>query len=106
VIQKSIVEYLSYHSNVAWVERMNVGCHLINENNSRRYIRYAFVGCSDILGQLKNGQLLAIEVKSATGVLSESQREFINKVNTNGGVAFVARSIDDVEINLKKCCKI
>ena len=85
---------------------MNVGSHLINEKNSRRFVRYAFVGCSDILGQLKNGQFLAIEVKSEVGKLTEKQREFINKVNTNGGVAFVARSIEDVEENLKNCCKI
>ena len=102
IIQKSILEYLQYHPDIAWAERMNVGAHVISDKNSRRYVRYAFKGCSDIIGQLKNGKILAVEVKSEKGVLSDFQREFIDKVRSNSGIALMARSIDDVQKALDK----
>lgn len=52
-------------------------------------------GVSDILG-IYNGQMLAIEVKKPGGKLSEYQEQFIKTVNKNGGIAFMATSIDDV----------
>ena len=52
-------------------------------------------GVSDILGTY-HGCLLAIEVKTATGKVSPHQERFIKNVNDNGGIAFVARSVDDV----------
>jgi len=96
-LQKIIIEYLRYHPKVAWIERINVGAHVIDEKNSRRFVRYSFKGCSDILGQMKNGKFLAVEVKSARGRLTEYQSEFINKVNKSGGLALVVRSLDDVQ---------
>lgn len=53
-------------------------------------------GVSDILGVLPDGKFLAIEVKTPTGRVSDHQQKFIDKVNASGGVAFVARSLDDV----------
>ncbi len=58
-------------------------------------------GVSDILGLL-NGRLLAIEVKSETGVLRPEQRIFITRVNDEGGVAFVTRSLENCIENLMK----
>lgn len=52
-------------------------------------------GTSDIIGIYK-GKMLAIEVKSNRGVVSEEQKEFINNINKLGGIAFIARSLDDV----------
>ena len=52
-------------------------------------------GVSDILGCYR-GRLLAIEVKTRKGKLSEHQDRFIQSVIANGGIAFVARSVDDV----------
>lgn len=57
-------------------------------------------GTSDILGILPDGRFLAIEVKSATGRLSEEQKFFIFQINANGGKAFMARTIQDVETEL------
>lgn len=57
-------------------------------------------GVSDILG-IYNNRMLAIEVKSEKGSLSEHQRMFLQAVRENGGIAFVARSIEDVEEKLK-----
>lgn len=54
-------------------------------------------GVADIIGILPEGRLLAIEVKSQKGRLSPEQKIFLEEINTRGGVAFVARSVSDVE---------
>jgi Holliday junction resolvase len=52
-------------------------------------------GIPDIIG-IWNGRMLAIEVKTAKGKLSDKQESKIREINRAGGLAFVARSIDDV----------
>lgn len=52
-------------------------------------------GVPDIIGCFK-GRLIGIEIKSEKGVVSEYQKEFIDNINRAGGLAFVARSIEDV----------
>lgn len=52
-------------------------------------------GIPDIIG-IWNGHLLAIEVKTAKGKLSPQQETKLMEINQNGGLAFVARSVDDV----------
>lgn len=52
-------------------------------------------GISDILGCYK-GRMLAIEVKTDVGRVSDDQQRFIKRVIEEGGIAFVARSVDDV----------
>ena len=56
-------------------------------------------GVSDILGCYM-GRMLAVEIKSPNGKLSEDQQRFIDNVNAAGGIGFVARSVDDVIIGL------
>ena len=58
-------------------------------------------GVSDILGIIQ-GRMLAIEVKSASGSTTDEQRRFIAKVNQEGGIAFVARSVEQTAENLLK----
>lgn len=53
-------------------------------------------GVSDILGMFHGGRWLAIEVKSRKGRLSPEQSLFIDEINAGGGMAFVARSVQDV----------
>jgi Holliday junction resolvase len=52
-------------------------------------------GVPDILGVWK-GRLLGIEIKTARGHLNEYQQAFIDRINLEGGLAFVARSVEDV----------
>ncbi len=62
-------------------------------------------GIPDILGiQKGTGKLIAIEVKTAKGKTTRFQDNFINWINEAGGIAFVARSADDVieKLNLNK----
>jgi hypothetical protein len=47
-------------------------------------------------GQLKDGRLLGVEVKAPTGRLKTVQALFLERINTAGGVAFVARNCLDV----------
>lgn len=87
-----VLRVLRAHPNVAWVHRMNSGAAQIKG----RFVRFGFRGCSDLLGQLTNGQVLAVEIKSRTGRLREEQAVFIELVNAYGGCAFVARNAIDV----------
>jgi hypothetical protein len=65
-------------------------------NNSPFFLR----GTSDIIGCLNDGRFLAIEVKSKTGKPTKEQIEFIEKINSLGGLAFIAHSVDDVMVYL------
>ncbi len=100
-IQAAILRYLRLDRRVAWVERFNAGAHLSEETRPngktrRRMIRFAFPGCSDLLGQLRDGRFLAVEVKTPRGRISPAQRAFLERVNANGGVGLVARSLDEL----------
>lgn len=61
---------------------------------------YRIKGVSDILG-IWRGRPLAIEVKSEKGRLRPEQREFLERFRSEGGIAFMARSIDDVKRELE-----
>jgi len=57
-------------------------------------------GVPDIVGCWK-GRMIGIEVKAPRGHLSPDQVRFIEAINRSGGLAFVARSLDDVIENLE-----
>lgn len=85
-LKKQILDWLSAKQIFHWVNQAG-------RIPGRRLIK---VGIADILGILKGGRFFAIEVKAKTGKLSDEQAEFIFAVRTAGGIAFVARSLDDV----------
>jgi len=90
-VLKAVMQFVAWHPLVAWAERMNTGAVTIDT----RFLRFGFIGCPDILGQLKDGRLLAIEVKAPRGRVTPSQASFLARVEKNHGVCGVARSIDD-----------
>lgn len=94
-----VLKALRTHPAVAWCERQNTGAY----KDGQRFIRYGWPGCSDILGMLKDGRFLAVEVKAEKGRLSDEQALFIERVTAAGGVAFVARNCNDVFNNLQGC---
>jgi hypothetical protein len=97
-IQAAIVRYLAVDRRVAWVERFNVGAvESTDARGKRRFVRFAFKGCSDLLGQLASGHFLAIECKTRIGRLTPEQRAFLDRVTSAGGLGIVARSVDDVK---------
>ena len=87
-----VLKALNTHPAVAWVERMNSGAARIGS----RFVRFGFKGCPDVLGQLKDGRLLGVEVKAKTGRLRPEQTIFLERIRGAGGVAFVARDLRDV----------
>jgi penicillin-binding protein-related factor A (putative recombinase) len=75
----------------------NVGIYDAKKGIYRsRQNNFKLKGVSDIIG-IFNGKFLAIEVKSAKGKLSEHQIEFLLNVESHGGIAIIARSVEDVE---------
>lgn len=61
-----------------------------------RMIRFGLsVGSSDIIGITPEGRFLAIEVKTKTGRPTQQQLTFIDAVRINGGIAGIARSVQD-----------
>ena len=87
-----VLKALNTHPAVAWCERMNSGAARMGS----RFVRFGFKGCPDVLGQLKDGRLLGVEVKAKTGRLRPEQTIFLERIRGAGGVAFVARDLRDV----------
>ena len=61
-----------------------------------RFVRFGFKGCPDVLGQLRDGRLLGVEVKAKAGRLRPEQADFLERIRGAGGVAFVASDLRDV----------
>ena len=93
-----VLKALKAHPAVVWCERMNSGAAKVGN----RFIRFGFKGCPDVLGQLRDGRLLGVEVKSPTGKLRPEQAVFIARINGAGGVAFMARDCGDVHRQLNQ----
>lgn len=86
-LTRQIIEYLHRRGHLAW--RNNTG--------RKGHIRFGLPGSSDILGVHKtNGRIIAIEVKVGKDKLSVAQDSFLGQVLACGGIAFVARNLDDV----------
>ena len=87
-----VLKALKAHPAVAWCERMNSGAARIGV----RFVRFGWPGCPDVLGQLRDGRLLGVEVKGPTGKLRPEQSVFLERIRGAGGVAFMARNCRDV----------
>jgi len=91
------LQFLAFHGIPAW--RMNSGAY---KSQTGTFVRYGFAGCPDIIAIVPGtGKFLAIEVKSATGKLTDEQKAFARIVNESRAYAIVARSVEDVENFLK-----
>jgi len=98
-ILRAIIQLLHRHPRVAQCWRINSGTFQErNRDGSTRYIRANTArGMSDIMGILKDGRTLAIEVKSRTGRMRPGQEEFLQTIRQAGGVAGVCRSVEDAQ---------
>ena len=98
-ILRAIMALLRHHPKVASYWRQNSGTFAErNRDGSVRYIRANTArGMSDIMGVLKDGRTLAIEVKSRTGRMRPGQEEFLQTIRQAGGVAGVCRSVEDAQ---------
>lgn len=96
-VLRAVLATLEMHPRVAFVARMNSGVFQVEG----RFIKAGFKGCSDIMGMLKGGRLLAVECKSSKGKETDDQAAFGKRVADHGGLYIVARSVDDVMEGLK-----
>jgi len=96
-ILRAIIQLLHRHPLVAKVWRQNSGTFQErNRDGTVRYVRANTAkGMSDIMGILRDGRTLAIEVKSRTGRMRPGQEEFLATIRQAGGVAGVCRSVED-----------
>jgi hypothetical protein len=96
-IENVILHWLNISGFYAW-KNQSVGIFdPVKKIYRRSNNPYHIKGVSDILGVLPDGRLLAIEVKSKTGKPSDEQISFITRINHHGGLAFVARSLSEVQ---------
>jgi len=96
-----VLKALESHPAVAWCHRMNSGAFRIG----KRFVRFGWPGCPDVLGQLRDGRLLGVEVKAAKGKLRPEQTIFLERIRAAGGVAFMARDYRDVITTLSEIAK-
>lgn len=102
-ILKGILQMLAMHPKVAWHARMNVGAgKVLRKGGVSQFMRWGFPGCSDVLGQMRDGRVIAIEAKRPSGEPTPEQIAFLACVRANNGVALVARSVEDVLEALKQ----
>jgi hypothetical protein len=79
----------------AWCGKVvNRGHGTVVIDGARRVTSGLPAGFADLFG-LYQGRFVAIEVKSRRGVVSTAQQRFIASVQANGGLAGVARSVED-----------
>jgi penicillin-binding protein-related factor A (putative recombinase) len=100
-IQNSILDFLRWKGVFCWPNQ-SIGVYDKDRKCYRRpNNKHHLNGVSDILGIYK-GKPLAIEVKKLKPKTypTEEQKEFIARVILEGGIAFIARSIEDVEKGL------
>ena len=89
---REVLKALNAHPAVAWCERQNSGAAKVG----KRFIRFGWTGCPDVLGQLKDGRFLGVEVKAPKGKPTPEQTLFLAQINAAGGVGFIARDLRDV----------
>jgi penicillin-binding protein-related factor A (putative recombinase) len=99
-VLQSICEYLWYNK-IFFYRNNNTAMYDAKRGAYRAMPKWSIKGTSDIVGIYK-GKPLYIEVKNNNPKTypSKEQKEFIAEVIKQGGIAFVARSIEDVKNNL------
>lgn len=75
-----------------WRNNTGVGRTL----SGQRVIRFGLLGSADLLGILRGGRFLAVEVKTKRGRQSEAQRNFQRMIESMGGVYVLARDVQTV----------
>ena len=88
-IENQILAYLKLKGFYVW-KNESQGTYDVKIGTYRRKNGPGrLLGTSDILGVMPNGRFMAIEVKSATGRLSDYQKDFLEQVTMRGGLAFM-----------------
>lgn len=95
-IQNDILDYLN-RAGVFSFRTNSVGIYDKEKGVYRTPSKYSMKGMSDIIGvRASDGKIVCIEIKNSVGKLSIHQKAFLNKINRCGGIAFCARSVEQV----------
>ncbi len=91
----------------SYFERRNTGASKYTDDNGKeRLVRFGVKGAPDIQGVLKTqwgGQAIAIECKRLKGGRqSNEQKQWQRNFERGGGIYILARSVNDVEVALRK----
>lgn len=74
----------------------------VAETNGRKQRFGLCVGSADLVGVLApSGRFVAVECKTERGRLSKEQELFLQLVRNSGGIAFVARSVEEFLLAMK-----
>lgn len=99
---RAVLHALTLHPKVSRVWRANTGSgKLVRGSGASQWINFGFKGQPDVLGFTKTGQFLAVEVKAPGKKATAEQLEFLADLASAGGVAFVARSVEDVYAHME-----
>lgn len=100
-IQNAILAWLSWQKGcMAWRNK-STGVY---DSTKKIFLKdrspFVIKGVPDILGIWKSCPL-AIEVKRPNGKPSPEQKAFIERFRANGGIAFIAHSVEEVKAYLE-----
>jgi len=90
-LQNDIMCILNEHPQVIWSFVTTIGKL---KGRAGHWITLGYPGIADIVGQLRTGQIFAIEVKVPGKKPTSLQQEFIDTVNRFGGRAGWADSVE------------
>ena len=82
-IQSEIMIALGEHPKIAWCYVTSAGSFRVRGG----YMTVGIKGMPDIMGQMRNGKLLGIEVKKPNEKPKPEQLEFLDMISRNGGVS-------------------
>ncbi len=95
-IQDQILTWLWYQRIDCWRNESN-GTYDSRGGFYRKKGKFFVCGRPDVEGILSpRGMWFGIEIKTARGIVSDAQKEFIYRIQNAGGLIWVARSLDDV----------
>lgn len=94
-IQKQCLTYLVASGYFAWKN------HMGGMKVGGAKVKNPAAGSPDLMA-IKDGKFYAIEVKTATGKVSEHQYKWLMKAHQHGAIAMVVRSLDDLITCLDK----
>ena len=90
-IQSDIMKMLGKHPKVAWAYVTSTGT--FKGYSGGKPIKIGIPGLPDIIGQMRDGRLLGIEVKVPGKKPTEEQYTFIELIDENNGLAFWCDSV-------------
>ncbi len=73
------------------------------QDKTGRVVRFGCPGSPDLLGIIRPGRFLGIEVKTSTGRQSEQQKSFMKMVESMGGIYLLVRSVEEAEQWIRLC---